>query len=77
MKQSIKYSLEYVLYSYTLFFHIVCLSFNTKLPAMNKFFKPVAVELIRLFLKPFSHNSLFFCIAYEMNSFEMFHKCYK
>lgn len=71
MKQSIKYSLQYVLCSYTLFFHIVCLSFNTKLPALSKFFKPVTVELFRLFLKPFSHGSLDFRITCEINSFEM------
>jgi len=77
MKQSIKYSLEYVLCSCTLFFHIVCLSFDTKLQALNKFFKPVTVELFRLFLKPFSHSSLDFCFTCELNSFEMFHKCYR
>ena len=66
-----------VLCSSTLFFHILCLTFNTKLPALNMFFKPVAGELFRLFFKPFSHSSLDFCITCEMNSFEVFHKCYK
>jgi hypothetical protein len=38
----------------TLFFHIVSLSFDTKVPVLSRFFEPVSVELFRLFLKPFA-----------------------
>lgn len=72
MKQNTKYVSECVLYFYTWFFHIVFFLFDTTLPALNKFFEPVAVELFRLFSKHFSCSSFNFFITYGINLFEMF-----
>jgi hypothetical protein len=65
MKQSFKYSSDYVLCFYTSRFHVVPLLFDM-LPALNEFFKPTAVEFVRLFSKPFCCNSTCAMLASEM-----------
>jgi hypothetical protein len=71
MKQAIKYRSECVLSFCISFFHKILSLFNTKLPVLNKFFEPIAVEVFKLFSKPLSHSNMNFFITCEMNSFEM------
>ena len=68
MKQNTKYSSEHVLCSCASLFHICSLLFNTIPPALNIFFKPIIVELFKLFSKPFSCSFMSFFITCERNS---------
>ena len=68
MKQNTKYSSEHVLCSRASLFHICSLLFNTVPPALHMFFKPITVELFKLFSKPFSCSIMSFFITCECNS---------
>ena len=52
-----------------LIFYVVTFSFNVMLSALNKFFGPVSVNLVRLWSEPFSYSGLNVFITCDMNSF--------